>query len=192
MKKKVAFTVWNERIAPLFDVAKSFLVVEYYGKEIIDEYVKYVESIDFFERIKDVLSLHIDTLVCGGISRQYFEVLTSNGISIIPFIAGDIQRVKQAYFIGNLNEQPFIMPGCVRSRHRILRRWNMPGQGSGRGQGGGRGMGGGRRGMGGGRMRGTVDGMCICPKCGYKEEHYRGQPCFERLCPNCKIPLRRE
>ena len=192
MKKKVAFTIWNERIAPLFDVAKNFLVVEYEGKNIIDEYMEYIKATDFFKRIKDVLSLNLDELVCGGISRPYFEVLTSNGIAVIPFISGCVQRVKEAYFTGKLNEKPFIMPGCVRSRHRILRRWSMPGQGSGRGQGGGRGMGGGGRGMGGGRMRGTVDGMCICPKCGHKEEHYRGQPCFERLCPNCKIPLRRE
>lgn len=35
-------------------------------------------------------------------------------------------------------------------------------------------------------------GFCFCPKCGYKLEHKRGIPCSTLICPNCKIPLRRE
>jgi hypothetical protein len=28
-------------------------------------------------------------------------------------------------------------------------------------------------------------GYCICPKCGHKEEHLRGQPCYQKRCPKC-------
>lgn len=35
-------------------------------------------------------------------------------------------------------------------------------------------------------------GSCVCAKCGHKEPHQRGVPCFERKCPQCGSPLMRE
>ena len=58
------------------------------------------------------------------------------------------------------------------------------GGGMGRGRGGGRGRMGGR-GVGPG-------GNCICPKCGTRKAHQRGQPCMNRQCPNCGSRMTRE
>lgn len=74
--------------------------------------------------------------------------------------------------------------------------YTMPG-GDGTGPGGfnaGRGFG---RGQGAGfRMRqgsstAGPGGMCLCPNCGYKTEHIRGQPCITRACPKCKTTMTR-
>jgi len=62
-----------------------------------------------------------------------------------------------------------------------------------RGNGLGRGRG---RGFGRGRMGGPVaagpDGYCVCPKCGYKEIHKPGIPCYEKTCPKCGENMVRE
>jgi hypothetical protein len=42
-----------------------------------------------------------------------------------------------------------------------------------------------------GKGRGPV-GFCVCPRCGYRVEHQRGVPCSTLICPNCKVPLKRE
>jgi uncharacterized protein len=67
------------------------------------------------------------------------------------------------------------------------------GAGRGMGQGAGKGIG---RGMGGGgRMGGFAagpSGNCICPKCGYKEAHATGVPCYNRKCPKCGSQMTRE
>lgn len=63
-------------------------------------------------------------------------------------------------------------------------------QPSGRGLGMGRGRGFG----GGGRMGGFAagpSGNCICPKCGYKESHQTGIPCYQKKCPKCQSPMTR-
>ena len=60
----------------------------------------------------------------------------------------------------------------------------------GRGRGGGRGGGG--RGGRGGPLAAGPSGNCLCPKCGYKEQHTVGQPCYEKVCPKCGTRMTRE
>ncbi len=188
MRERIGFTVLKNRISPLFDVAENFLVMDYEEGSVQQERVVHIGSMEFFERIRDVISLGMDVLICGAISRQYFAALMFHGLDVIPFISGEVEKIKRAYIVGELERKSYIMPGCFKHRKNILRRWKMQGRGSGRG----RGMGGAGRGMGGGgRMQGKVDGICVCPKCGYKEDHLRGFPCFEKMCPNCKTPLQR-
>ena len=59
----------------------------------------------------------------------------------------------------------------------------------GRGLGRGRGFGGGGR-M--GRFAAGPSGNCVCPKCGYKEAHQIGIPCYQKKCPKCQSPMTRE
>ncbi len=46
------------------------------------------------------------------------------------------------------------------------------------------------RGMGGGKGKGP-GGECVCPECGTKRPHERGEPCFEIKCPKCHTPMTR-
>lgn len=59
------------------------------------------------------------------------------------------------------------------------------GKGPGRGQGQGRGR------MG-GPLAGGAGGFCICPNCGRREAHKLGEPCMQKLCPNCGTAMTRE
>jgi len=63
--------------------------------------------------------------------------------------------------------------------------------GQGRG-GGGRGQNpsGGGKGLGGGRGMGQ-GGECVCPNCGEKAPHERGNPCFDMKCPKCGSSMTR-
>jgi hypothetical protein len=49
-----------------------------------------------------------------------------------------------------------------------------------------------KTGRGGGPGGEGAGGFCICPACGYKEGHVRGEPCNTKKCPKCGASMIRE
>ena len=43
-----------------------------------------------------------------------------------------------------------------------------------------------------GLLQGTLDGECVCPRCGTKVPHARGTACYTILCPRCGTPMIRD
>ncbi len=191
MKVRVGFTVWENRIAPVCDVARELEVVDIENGELKEEHLVSCPDVPLWQRGYFFRRLGINVIVCGAISKYLMGLLQELGIEVIAFTAGALEEVKEAFVENRLFHTVYAMPGCQKTRRGLLRRCRMQGQGGGRGGGRGQGQGMGR-GQGQGRGRGrVVDGVCVCPKCGYSVEHVRGMPCFEKKCPNCNIPLMR-
>ncbi|RJP73976.1 MAG: hypothetical protein C4524_13735 [Candidatus Zixiibacteriota bacterium] len=208
---RAAFAVWNERIAPVFDVARQVRIVEAESGSVIREQNEKLPNEATEARAARLAGQGVEVLVCGAISRPLERLISAHGIRVIPFVAGDLAEVVRAWLQGALERDAFAMPGCCGGAGR--RRFQGPslpeetmmngrGRGGG-GRGGGMGGGGGRRGgtgmgRGGGRGRmggpqaGGLGGTCVCPQCGYQEPHQQGQPCAQKQCPQCGSNLMRQ
>ena len=109
---KVALTVWEGRISPLFDVTRMLLIADIDNHEISQ---KHFEPFDFnsaFFRAEKLHDLGVKVLICGGISGFFDSIIEEKGIQIIPFAAGAVNEVLEAYVNGNLFTEKFRMPGC--------------------------------------------------------------------------------
>lgn len=202
---KTAFAHWDHRIAPVFDTARQVHVVETAAGQIIGEKQEILTEDLTVQKVLQLVELGIDTLVCGAITRPMQGLVTAYGIQVIPFVAGDLREVIQAWLRGHLLRDEFVMPGCrrrgrqrSRGMHQTYPEANIM-QGRGRGMGAdgrggaqGQGQGGQRAGRMGGLQAGGAVGYCVCPQCGQKEPHERGIPCVERKCPKCGIAMTRE
>lgn len=200
---KTAFAYWDDRIAPVFDIARRIQVVEADSGRIVAETGEVLADDLPVQKAHRLAELGVGTLVCGAISRPFLEMVAAYGIRVIPFVAGDLSDVIEAWLSGNLESDAFIMPGCWRNGRR---RWGMRstgkedmtmprGDGTGpRGPGGGQGRGqvGQGRGRVGGPPAGGPVGTCLCPKCGHREPHERGVPCAQKRCPKCDAAMTRE
>ncbi len=213
---KVAFACLDERIAPVFDTALQVHVLETESGLIVGEKQEMLPPDQPLQKMLRLNEIGIQVIVCGAISRPLNAMIAANGIQVIPFVAGDLHAVIQAWQKGRLCGNAFAMPGCcgrARFKNRdffVVNReetsMNGRGQGrmgGGRGQGGmggdrgqGGGMGQGRGGQGRGRMSGPLAGgaigTCVCPKCGERMAHERGLPCVQRKCPKCGTAMARE
>ena len=207
---KAAFASWNDRIAPVFDVARWIQLVETEAGQIISQNRASVASDIPNQKASRLAELEVGVLVCGAISRPMQAIIRAYGIEVIPFIAGNLQEVIHAWLGGQLAESAvYIMPGCISARGRRLhgahgtkRKQNMTnGQrqrkmGAGRGEGSGRagrqGQKGTRLAQGGRKGRTPDNGTCVCPQCGYQQPHEQGVPCMQKKCAQCGAVMTRQ
>jgi predicted Fe-Mo cluster-binding NifX family protein len=115
---KLALTVWEDRISPVFDAARKLLVAEVENRVIAGKYYERFDS-TLSPRLNERLNeLDVSVLICGAISEQPAQMIEASGIKIIPFIAGNADDVLAAYVKGTLVKPSFLMPGCGRKPHR--------------------------------------------------------------------------
>ena len=108
---KAAFATWNSRIAPQFDAARHACIVEVRSGAIVAEHLEAFKSKHPVKKVHRLVTLGVDTLVCGAISRPIQALLAAQGIRVIPFVAGVLPEVIQAWISGGLGEGLFTMPG---------------------------------------------------------------------------------
>ncbi|HQB89411.1 MAG TPA: NifB/NifX family molybdenum-iron cluster-binding protein [Treponemataceae bacterium] len=114
---KTAITIWNGRVAPVFDVARQCLLIENESRlevPIPDGSAAFKASFFGDHNVSQVL--------CGAISREYENALVASGIEVISFIAGPLEQVLDAWRAGNLVQAHFSMPGCGCRRRRCRNR----------------------------------------------------------------------
>lgn len=182
METKTAFARWENRIAPVFDVAIQMHVVVSDAGRVISEKDEPLANDAFAQKAAGLAHLGVSTLVCGAISRPLQDVLTAHGIEVIPFVTGDLAEVIGAWLKGDLHGDAFCMPGCC-GRHagpRLHGRAGTPmDTGSGRH----------RRRCGGAMQGGHTDTPmplpCQCPSCGCNVPHHEGERRPGQPCPNC-------
>jgi predicted Fe-Mo cluster-binding NifX family protein len=117
---RVAFAAWNDRIAPLFDVARRVLVVETEGTRIVRQSEEPLEEPTPAARAACLARLGIDALVCGAISRSQEALIQAYGVRVVPFVSGGLRDVVEAWRGRTLGRDSFAMPGCG-SGHRPRR-----------------------------------------------------------------------
>lgn len=176
---KTAFSLWQGRIAPVFDVSRRLLILEIKEGGATSRQEVAMSGDAPLKKSTDLVSRGVDTLVCGAISRYLRGAITAAGIRVIPFVSGPVDEVLEAWMEGRIAEDSFAMPGCCGSRG---------GRRTGVLQGLSRHTGIYARagfGRGGGFDRDGVVGNCLCPGCGYVMPHKPGMPCAGVLCPRC-------
>jgi predicted Fe-Mo cluster-binding NifX family protein len=115
---KVAITHWNQRISPVFDVCREAIILEIENRSILSRVAENLSSENPLVKIERLLSLGVETLICGAISEPVCWELTRRNIKVIAFIAGEIEEVLRAFLSEGLPNDSLSMPGyCGRQAH---------------------------------------------------------------------------
>lgn len=124
---KTAITIWNGRVAPVFDVAHQCLLLTGKNRETLQIPQGNVTAKQAF-----FTEQGIGQLICGAISREYEDALLASGVEVVSFIAGPVDLVIDAWNADNLVQDQFSMPGCGCRRRQCRHRGQGRGQGRGR------------------------------------------------------------
>ncbi len=116
--KKAAFAHWDNRIAPVFDTARRFVIVEIHSGRVMKETRGFLPESLPVSKVLRLVDKGVGVLVCGAISRPMHALVSAYGITVFPFIAGDLREVIDAWLKGRLMRDAFSMPGCRRRGRR--------------------------------------------------------------------------
>ena len=111
---RVALPVWNGRISPVFDVARSVMVMD-----VKDDTVTPVEQLDVEDgdRVERLRQLEVGLLICGAISRPLEAAFWLTGIEVISEVCGSVDEVIAAYSNGSLSDEKYLTPGHSHRGH---------------------------------------------------------------------------
>ncbi len=116
---KVAITVWQNRISPLFDATRKLLISVIHDGVVIEKHLVSLDCISPFSRAATLETLGIDILICGGVSDFFARLIEARGIQIIPFVSGRVDEIIDAYLKNILGHKRFKMPGCAHGQQKL-------------------------------------------------------------------------
>lgn len=109
---KVAVTIWEDRISPVFDASRRLLIVDIKSSRIGDRSLLAFDPEQPSGLAKNLASLGVKVLICGAVSQLPATIINAAGITLIAFITGEVERVLDAFARGESLEPTFLMPGC--------------------------------------------------------------------------------
>ena len=120
---RIAISLWNMRIAPVFDVARHLWIIETVESAVVSQSERRFATDDTQERALRLTTLQVDQLICGAITRTSYDALSERGIKVISFVAGGLEQVIQAWLSDSLTDGHLAMPGCRRGKRRGAREY---------------------------------------------------------------------
>jgi predicted Fe-Mo cluster-binding NifX family protein len=108
---QVAITVWEDRLSPVLDAARSLMIATIKDSRVIARQ-RLVLPIGCIDRLVQLLiDQRVKVLICGAICRGGAERLSNHGIRVISFMTGNVEELLAAY-VANRDLARYAMPGC--------------------------------------------------------------------------------
>lgn len=114
---RIAIPVWNGRVSPVFDVARTIRVTDIDGVGGEPSGFE-VHAINSAQPGSTLADLGVDLLVCSAISSPLEAVLWVSGIEVISDICGSPDEITAALAAGDNDLMRFRSPGSRRRSKR--------------------------------------------------------------------------
>ena len=111
LNMKLGITVWNDRVAPVFDVAGTVYILDSTADTSAGKNFA-LPPTTAYAKIETLIQEQVDILVCGAISRPVLRSAQAGGLRVVPFVSASVAEVLQAWSCGKLDETAETMPGC--------------------------------------------------------------------------------
>jgi predicted Fe-Mo cluster-binding NifX family protein len=111
-RMRLAISIWNDRISPVFDAADHLLLIDIEQGQERGRQEEVLSDAFPSRRMRRLTEMGVNALICGGISRPLVTLLAESGISVCPWTAGPVDEVLRAYLEDRLHDPQWRMPGC--------------------------------------------------------------------------------
>lgn len=105
--EKILIPLLDNDLAPRFDLAPDVLIVsltrETSAMGKLEEKVVVLENASPEAMCRLALSENVQTVICAGIEKEYYDFLEWKGIRVLDDICGPVDTILESYLMGNLD-----------------------------------------------------------------------------------------
>jgi predicted Fe-Mo cluster-binding NifX family protein len=87
---KIAIPVFQTKISPRFDSTQGFILLHIEESSVLEREKLTTEGWPVSAKLKQLVDLEVDTVICGGIDVKSMQQLNSNGIRVYSWITGEV------------------------------------------------------------------------------------------------------
>jgi len=90
---KIALTTWGKRISPVFDFAKTLMIVDLENVKTSNRSFITFDPQNMNQMLYQLQNQRTDILICGAITDDRSIFFEQNGMVLIPFIFGNTDQI---------------------------------------------------------------------------------------------------
>lgn len=109
--ERVAIPIFESRVSPVLDSCQRMVVVDIESGGEIRRQELTLEKMSLYERIEVISRWGIRKIICAGVSDVMCRFLAGKNIALESGIAGELEKIINAYICNRLDDACFIMPG---------------------------------------------------------------------------------
>ncbi|CAB1081687.1 hypothetical protein JY97_09410 [Alkalispirochaeta odontotermitis] len=109
--ERVAIPVFESRVSPVLDSCHRLVVVDIEKGHEIHRQELTLEKMSINERIEVMARWGIRKIICAGVSEVMCRFLAGKNIALVSGIAGELDKIINAYICDRLSDACFVMPG---------------------------------------------------------------------------------
>lgn len=102
MSHKILIPLFNDEVAPRFDMATDVMMVRIDSKGEINERIIVLPQASADDLCALATSDNTDAVVCGGIDDEHYQYLVWKGITVLDDVIGPVDKVLDRYKAGRL------------------------------------------------------------------------------------------
>ncbi len=114
----VAIPVFQDRVSPLLDEARRFILFEVCDGEITQKIVINVDFDTCIMRITKLKELGVLTIISGAVSGYISGIIIENGLRHYPWNSGDVNEIIELYLKNRLQPCRASVNQCGEGRRR--------------------------------------------------------------------------
>jgi len=108
---RIAIPIFQNRVSPVLDTCQHLLLLDVdRGKEMSRQTV-FLGEIPLTERFDMMTNLGVVTVICGGVSETFANMLSGSNVHLRNGVAGNVDEVIRAYLEDRIDKPRFYMPG---------------------------------------------------------------------------------
>ena len=116
MRAVITILPGTERISPMYDAARSAVLMECCRRRGESESAAALPA-GVAEKLEFLKRAGVNLLICGAISNEDLELLNRNGIRVCPFVSGAWREIWDEWRAAHRLRECHLLPGCA-GHHR--------------------------------------------------------------------------